>query len=294
MKRSDHIHPPCAAVSDDPRSEVTWETADRQRTKAAETTNDGSTKERQTAHESIPQEVAPTKPPALEQLRIYSHSSFVFWWPVWVSGYVMTVLTYLHGQPPPIEGIGQVREWFHPSNNLGVVFFLVLFLVILITNFSVRGLASGMVIMGAALLTVVLAYVGWWDQVFSWFGSLKIHLTLGAYFWFSTLLFVTWIVSVFGIDRLSYWDVTPNQLTHKTLLGAGSRSYNAQGMGLEKHRDNLFRHWLLGLGSGDLEVRTSGATLEQIEVRNVLFIGWKVDAMQQLIAQVPEGRETAR
>jgi hypothetical protein len=288
MKRSDHVHPPRDAVSDDARSEVTRETTDRQITEAAETTNDGSTGERETSHEGIAQQVAPTKPADLEQLRIYSHSSFLFWWPVWVTGYVMAVLTYLHGQPPPIEEIGQVREWFHPSNNLGVVFFLVLFLVILITNFSVRGIASGMVIMGAALLTVVLAYIGWWDQIFSWFGGLKIHLTLGAYFWFSTLVFVTWIVSVFGIDRLSYWEVTPNQLTHKTLLGAGSRSYNAQGMGLEKHRDNLFRHWLLGLGSGDLEVRTSGATLEHIAIHNVLFIGWKVDAMQQLIAQVPE------
>ncbi|MGA2501152.1 MAG: hypothetical protein ABSH20_25725 [Tepidisphaeraceae bacterium] len=40
-----------------------------------------------------------------------------------------------------------------------------------------------MAIMGGALLTVVLAYLGWWDEVFSWFGNLKVHLTLGAYFW---------------------------------------------------------------------------------------------------------------
>ena len=62
------------------------------------------------------------------------------------------------------------------------IFFLVLFLVIVITNFSVRGLASGMVIMGVVLVTVLLAYFGWWDEVFSWFGRLEIHLNLGAYF----------------------------------------------------------------------------------------------------------------
>jgi hypothetical protein len=59
-------------------------------------------------------------------------------------------------------------------------------------------------------------------------------------------------------------------------------------MALEKHRDDLFRHWLLGLGSGDLRIRTSGATREQIEVPNVFFIGSKVEVIQRLIAEVPE------
>jgi len=222
-------------------------------------------------------------------LRIYSHSSLLFWWPVWAAGYIMALLTYWNGKPQQLESIPQALEWVHPSNNLGVIFFLTLFLIILITNFSVRGLASAIVIMGAALLTVVLAYVGLWDEVFRWFGNLTIHLTLGAYFWFSTLMFLTWAITVFGFDRLSYWEVTPGQLTHKMLFGSGSNSYNAQGMGLEKHRDDIFRHWLLGLGSGDLKIRTSGATLEQIDLLNVLFIDAKVKAMQRLIAEVPEG-----
>ena len=229
------------------------------------------------------------------RIRIYSHSSLLFWWPVWVAGYVMAALTYLHGkeQQPHVESAGQMLEWVHPGNNLGVIYFLILFLIIMITNFSVRGLASGMVLMGGVLLTVVLAWLGWWEQVFHWFGHLTIHLTLGAYFWFSTLLFITWVLTVFGIDRLSYWEVTPGQLTHKMLFGTGSNSYNAQGMGMEKHRDDIFRHWLLGFGSGDLKIRTSGATREQIDLMNVLFIGSKVAAIQRFIAEVPEGPRDA-
>ncbi len=228
------------------------------------------------------------KPQIHQQLRIYSHSSIFYWWPVWVVGYVLAFLTYLNGNSAQIEAIGQAREWIHPSSNLGVVFFLVLFMVILITNYSVRGLASGMVIMGAVLITVVLAYIGWWDEVFSWFGNLKVHLTLGAYFWFSTLMFLTWAITVFGLDRLNYWEVTPGQLTHRLLFGTGSKSFNAQGMGLEKHRSDLFRHWILGIGSGDLAIRTSGATQEKIDVPNVLFIDAKVATMQRLIAEVPD------
>ncbi|WP_020473718.1 hypothetical protein [Zavarzinella formosa] len=223
--------------------------------------------------------------PVAKKLRIYSHSDFFYWWPVWAVGYVMMFLTYWRGQP---HEIGTDRELFHASSNLGVVYFATLFAVILITNFRVRGLASGVVILGGLLVTVFLAYMGWWDEIFVLFGALKIHMNMGAYLWFSTLLFSAWSVSVFVFDRMSYWLVEPGQVTHVHVLGAGSKSYNTQGMMLEKHRDDLFQNWLLGLGSGNLVIRTSGATREQIDVPNVLFIGWKVAKMQHLIASEPE------
>jgi hypothetical protein len=224
----------------------------------------------------------------IRHLRIYSHSSLFYWWPVWVTGYIMAIITYSFGQE---HTIGQSQTWIHSSSNLGLLFFFVLFLVILITNISVRGLASGMVIMGIALVIVLLAYFGWWDQVLSWFGGLEISLNLGAYFWFSTLMLIVWLVSVFGMDRTSYWEIKPGQLTYHALFGSGSQSYNTQGMALDKHRDDLFRHWLIGLGSGDLEIHTSGATRQKINVLNVLFIGSKVPIIQKLIAESPEGEE---
>lgn len=227
---------------------------------------------------------------AVPVLRIYSHSPFYFWWPVWVCGFVMALLTSWSGSPPHVEGIaGRPGEWVHPSSNLAVIFFLTLYLVVLITSFTLRGLASGIVILSMVLVTVVLAWMGWWDNVFRWFGNLTLHLTLGAYFWFSMLMCLTWFLSVFVFDRISYWEFTPGQLTRKTLFGSGSNSYNTQGMALEKHRDDIFRHWLIGLGSGDLKLRTSGAIREEIDVPNVLFIGSKVAAMQRFIAEVPEG-----
>lgn len=223
--------------------------------------------------------------PVVRSLRIYSHSDFFYWWPTWAVGYVMVFLTYMWGKP---HQIGADTELFHASSNLGVVYFATLFTVILITNFRVRGMASGVVVLGALLVTVFLAYMGWWDEIFGLFGALKIHMNMGAYLWFSTLLFTAWAVSVFVVDRLSYWKVEPGQITHVQVLGAGSKSYNTQGMMLEKHRDDLFQNWLLGLGSGNLIIRTSGASREQLDVTNVLFIGRKVAAMQRLIATEAE------
>lgn len=36
----------------------------------------------------------PEKPKPMSELKVYSHSSLVYWWPVWAVGYLMAILTY--------------------------------------------------------------------------------------------------------------------------------------------------------------------------------------------------------
>jgi hypothetical protein len=232
---------------------------------------------------SPPSQMARPKP--VTDLKVYSHSTLVYWWPVWVLGYFLAGLSYWQGQK---YLIGADSEWYHPSSNLGICFFVSLIIVILITNVSLRGFASGAVILGAAFFTILLAYLGWWDAIFMWLGGLNIHMNRGAYFWFSTLLLIVWTLSVFVFDRMTYWHFRPGQVTREFGFGAGAKSYNTSGMSLEKHREDLFRHWLLGMGSGDLRISTTGATREQIDVPNVMFIGSKIEIIQRLIAEEPD------
>jgi len=37
-------------------------------------------------------------PDALPELRIFSRSTIFFWWPVWVTGYILAAITYLGGR----------------------------------------------------------------------------------------------------------------------------------------------------------------------------------------------------
>lgn len=219
------------------------------------------------------------------RITIYSHSPILYWWPVWVVGYILALVTYLDGRQ---YQIGPDREWYHPSSNLGVICFATLFLVILITNVPVRGPASMIVILATVLVTVLLAYFGWWDTILGWFGGLKIHVNLGAYFWFSTLMLLVWAFTVFVVDRMSYWLVMPGQVSHVHILGASSRSYDTDNMVLEKYLDDLFRHWVLGLGSGDLHIQPFGANREEILVPNVLLVGTKMHRIRHMIATEPE------
>lgn len=227
------------------------------------------------------------------ELVLVSHSMLFYWWPVWVIGYLMALFTWTNGQNFEIaETVLRV----HPSNNPGILFFLTVFLVIVITNVEVRGLASALVIMFGVLVAVTLAYMRWWDDVFGFFGNLNVYLNQGAYFWFSTLVFIVWAVSTFVTDRMSYWVVKPGQVTREYVWGSSSESYDTENMTLEKRRDDLFRHWLLGLGTGDLRIHTYGAKQEEIFIPNVLFMGARIKALEKMIAMEPGefGRATVK
>jgi hypothetical protein len=76
---------------------------------------------------------------------------------------------------------------------------------------------------------------------------------------------------------------TPGQFKVRTEIGGGEQVYDAVGMTLQKQRSDLFRHWILGLGSGDLIVKTAGAQAHQFEMDNVLFITKKVQLIEEML-----------
>jgi hypothetical protein len=59
-------------------------------------------------------------------------------------------------------------------------------------------------------------------------------------------------------------------------------------MSVEKKRDDLFRHWILGLGSGDIHISTTGARQAEFFVRNVLFVSTKLQKIQRLASMKPD------
>jgi hypothetical protein len=222
--------------------------------------------------------------PETQELRVYSHSTFFYWWPVWVTGYALALVTRIDGIHVQI---GDAVVWMHPSKNLGVIFTLMFFLVILITNVSLRGLASVVAILAFAFGVLLMAYFGWWETVLYEMGRVTIFMNMGFYMFFSSLVFLVWAFSVFVYDRMTYWRVTPGQITQEHVIGGAEKSYDTRGMVFEKHRQDLFRHWVLGLGSGDIEISTMGARRETFNIPNVLFVDTKLHQIQQMIAEKP-------
>jgi hypothetical protein len=220
-----------------------------------------------------------------QELLIYSHSSFFYWWPVWLTGYIMALITWMHAQPVQL---GDTTVLIDTNKNLGVIFTLMFFLVTVITTVTLRGLSSVVLILSFAFGVLFVAYMGWWGVVLDWMGEVRIFMNMGFYVFFSTLVFMVWVFSVFVYDRMAYWKVRPGQITHERVIGGAERSYDTRGMVFEKHREDLFRHWIIGMGSGDIQISTTGAKKETIYVPNVLLVDSKIDAIQRMISVQPD------
>ena len=260
--------------------------------------------------------------PTRREITVISHSTLFYWWPVWALGYILCIITWFSGErlavvpgdtkayhDVSIEGAGDVegprdalvlpkgeklqkdaktasadpRLRMSSNKNLGVLYCFVLLLVIAITNFSLRGLWSVIVIVILLALAVIFAILGWWETIIQYLGFLDIRINLAGYFLISTVLLVLWIIVIFYFDRQVYMIFSPGQLRLRLEIGDAEHAYDTMGMTIQKQRSDLFRHWILGLGSGDLIVKTSGAQAHHFDMPNVLFLGRKVREIEDML-----------
>ena len=226
----------------------------------------------------------------VEEVIVYGHSALLYWWPLWATGYVMALLTWTnHAQVV----VGDKPQWFHPSRNLGVIYTFLLVLLIVITSTNVRGMKAAFIIAGLSFCALLFAYLGWWEEILSLIGREYVYMNFGFYLFSSTVLCATWGITVFFVDHLSFWRFRPGQITREYLGGVVDKSYDTDNIILLKRQDDLFRHWILGLGAGDIHMQTMGGRGVEMNVANVLFVIGKMGKIQKLVATKPDVPEQA-
>lgn len=223
---------------------------------------------------------------APSELVLVSHSSLIYWWPVWVVSLALGAYTSFTGQEVFIDADGAERVV--ESNGPGLVFVFVTLAVILFTNVAMRGLASVVAILAGALTIVSLAYFGVWDDIVRRIPELSVHMNAGFFWVFGGVLAVLWTLQFFLFDRLVQYRIRPGQMVEERLISGGERSFDTTGMLFEQQNDDFFRHRLLGLGTGDLKLLTADARAATIVIRNVLRAERRVDEIQHLIKVRPD------
>jgi len=221
----------------------------------------------------------------LPEMRVYSHSNIFYWWPVWLTGFVMAIITYLSGTE--LE-TANMSEHIHPSASLGIVYVTIFFMTLVFTNFTFRGSASLGVGMALIMMAMAFALLGVWDNIFDAIGYLSVHMNLGFYVLTSPLLFGLWAYSTFLHIRFNHYRVRPGQLEKVKLIGDREISYDTRGAVVEKFGEDFFRHWILGLGSGDICISTSGAKSEELIIRNVLHVDKTISSLRKLTSVQPD------
>lgn len=90
------------------------------------------------------------------QVIVFGHSALFYWWPLWVAGYVMALLTWWNHDKVVL---GDKTEWFHPSRNLGVVFTLLLLLITVVTSTKIKGMKAALIIATMAFCTLLFIHL---------------------------------------------------------------------------------------------------------------------------------------
>src|SRR5262245_17088179 len=254
------------------------------------------------------------------EITVVSHSFLFYWWPVWAFGFIMAGITWLGGdrmitvpagtKAYPGQTVKDIADESrdilvlpkgahllkdrkgdidHPhlrmsvNKNLGVLFCIVILLVIAITNIPLRGLWSVIVIVILLSIAIILAILDKWETIIEYLGFLDIRINLAGYLVISSVLFVLWFLIFVFFDKQIYMVFSPGQFRVRLEIGDAETAYDTAGMTIQKQRSDLFRHWILGLGSGDLIVRTAGAQTHQFDMPNVLFLGRKVREIEDLL-----------
>jgi hypothetical protein len=269
--------------------------------------------------------VEPSQDPAAdvgEEIRVYGHTNLVYWWPVWALGFLFAALTYVDGhvmavvpegtqveQAQVVPGDSKPRDVLvapagqavttqgargnetdphlrvATNNSYGVVFIGAILFVIVATNLTLRGMASVIAIAMLIIAVLLLWVMNWWDPVLNWLGGVDVRMNAGGYLAIAVPLLILWAFSTFIYDHYTYLLVSRGQIRVRQQIGEGEMAVDASGLLLEKKRNDVFRHWILGLGSGDLHVKTGGPANLDFELPNVLFIGFKIAKIQDMLRE---------
>ncbi len=255
---------------------------------------------------------------------LFGHSNFFFWWPVWALAFAFGALTWWSNERlaivpadttiqhdaaakqivltiPDASATGTLKtaleqkakaedgfpQRIADNKNYGVLFTTGLLLIILITNIRMRGPWSLIIVVSIVVLTVLLAYMGAWDNIFTSLALFRVSISSSGYFYLAGVLFPAWLVVVFFFDRQAYVVFTPREVRVRSELGGPELTFSVFNLTITRRREDEFRHWILGYGSSDLTIQTAGENGQEFIFFNVLSVGTKLHALREMYKDSP-------
>ena len=215
----------------------------------------------------------------VDHIVVYGHSNLFYWWPVWLVAFVLAGVTYAGGGQPSLPG-EVVR-----GNGPGVLFVITLLAVAFSSTVLLRGMMSVLAVVAAVAVAVTFAWFGWWDDIFGYLGGLDIRINTAGYLCVGVPLFLAWLAVMLLYDRQHYVVFGRGQIRYVQEVGDSEMVIPAEGASVEKRRSDGFRHWVLGLGAGDLVIRVGGTNGPTIEMDNVLWIGRKMAVIDRMLRE---------
>jgi hypothetical protein len=180
---------------------------------------------------------------------------------------------------------GTLETTVSSNNTLGVIFVATLVFVAIASTILLRGLVSVIVVLGLIAIVILFSLFGWWNTILWELGRLDIRMNAAGYLAVAIPLLIAWLAVIFLYDRQIYVVFDSGQIRYVREVGDSEVVVQTEGAVVEKKRNDLFRHILLGFGSGDIQIRNAGTSGGTIEIENVLNVHRKLAVINLMLKE---------
>ncbi|MEL6861232.1 MAG: hypothetical protein AAGL11_05280 [Pseudomonadota bacterium] len=130
----------------------------------------------------------------LTELKVYTHSPILYWWPIWLLGFVFGFISLFVGG----EGTEAAQR------VQGQTFVFVLVFVIFSTTVKLRGANSVILGLILAIGAILLATANLSGPIAAFIGGLDIRMSPAFYWFVGVTVFVMWAIMIFGFDKVKF------------------------------------------------------------------------------------------
>ncbi|MFN3214420.1 MAG: hypothetical protein ACE37M_15045 [Henriciella sp.] len=212
----------------------------------------------------------------LSELKVYTHSPILYWWPIWGLGLIFGLLSmFVSGEGT--EAAARVQ---------GQAFVFVLVFVIFSTTVKLRGANSVILGLILAIGGILLAMANLSGPIAAFIGGLDIRMSPAFYWFVGITVFLMWAIMIFGFDKVKFYEIAPGQVRERVFWGSGDRAESGANARCRYLKDDFLRHRMLGLVvTGDIEITLADG--EVWYLHNVLFAKQKANRINELIVTRP-------
>jgi hypothetical protein len=244
-----------------------------------------------------PAPASPHLPGQTPHYKVVSHSNLVYFWPVWLFGFIMAAISFVGGDRlaivpegttvkaiagekfeltvpgKPTESLshaaavkpGQQAFPYHiaESTSLHLIYAILLLVVTLASTVTLRGLWSVINFMGILVLALLVYILGWWGAIIEELGRMHLYISAAAYFFPSLVLFLYWVMVVFIFDQRRFIIFSPGQIIVHKEVGDRQEVYDTSSVAVVKRLNDFVRPacWDWGLETSSSVRLTDGMSL---------------------------------
>lgn len=230
---------------------------------------------------------------APNEVRLWGHSTILYWWVVWVYGYICAAITHLYGRtfdPEISDGVEPILTKVHANPWLGSSFLLLVLFIIIFSAVRVKGYIVLIAAMALIILALTADKFGIKPTRIFEFELPPVYMSFGFYIVISTVLLFFWFVAVFIMDRASYWLFKPRTAEQINFHFVDNQSFPTLMMQVRARPVDFLRK-VLGLGLARdivLSFNTGGSKVE-FAIPNA----WNVDRKLRQIHAMNASRQGA-